>query len=417
MTDARHAVVSGASIAGLTAAYWLRRTGWEVTVLERAPAFRDGGQNVDVRGAGRDVLDRMNLTDAVRAQNTTETSTVLLGTDGRMIGELPGPDGAGGPDTATAELEILRGDFATTILDHLPGGIDIRYGDPISSAAQDADGVTLTTARGHRLRAGLLVIAEGVRSRTRDQIFAGTVARRDLGITMVFGTIPRTGTDNTTWRFCTTTGGRQIHLRPDNHGTTRAILAYKEKEAPARLARRATLSQARERYADAGWEATRVLDAFDATDDLYVDRLTQIRMPAWHRGRICLIGDAAWSVTPMGGGGASLALIGAYVLAACLSAQQSNTSAGDGSAIGTALTAYETWMRPVAEKAQKLHPLVVSSAFPTTRPGLALRDLTGKILTRRWLAPLTAKLTQVADTGQSLPEITLQDTGTGPASR
>ena len=73
-----HAVISGMSIAGLSAAYWLRRIGWEVTMIERSPAFRDGGQNVDVRGVAHEVLDRMGLTAAVAAQNTTETGTVFV---------------------------------------------------------------------------------------------------------------------------------------------------------------------------------------------------------------------------------------------------------------------------------------------------------------------------------------------------
>lgn len=116
MIEQRHAVVSGASIAGLSAAFWLARTGWQVTVLERAPAFRDGGQNVDVRGLAREVLIRMGLFEAVKAQNTTETGTVVVNSSGAVRARLP-TDGAEG---ATAELEVLRGDLARTILQALP---------------------------------------------------------------------------------------------------------------------------------------------------------------------------------------------------------------------------------------------------------------------------------------------------------
>ncbi|PJI52733.1 FAD-binding monooxygenase, partial [Methylobacterium radiotolerans] len=49
---ARRILITGASIAGNTAAWWLGRSGFDVTVVERAPAFRDGGQNIDVRGVG-----------------------------------------------------------------------------------------------------------------------------------------------------------------------------------------------------------------------------------------------------------------------------------------------------------------------------------------------------------------------------
>ncbi|RZU45682.1 2-polyprenyl-6-methoxyphenol hydroxylase-like FAD-dependent oxidoreductase [Streptomyces sp. BK022] len=385
-------VVSGASVAGLSAAHWLRSTGWEVTVIERAPAFRDGGQNVDVRGVAREVLDRMGLFEAVKELNTTETAAVFVDERGEVTAELP----SDGPDGATAELEILRGDFARAILDRLPEGVEIVYGDTISETAEDEDSVTVTTAAGRVLRADLLVIAEGVRSATRDRLFDGLVARRALGITMVFGTIPRTAGDDDRWRWYSTTGGRQVHLRPDNHGTTRAILAYARAEDLAALDRDRALARVRARYAGAGWETERVLDGFDASEDVYVDGLTQIRMPTWHRGRVCLVGDAAWCVTPMGGGGASLALTSGYVLAAGLAGHR-DTEAG--------LTAYESWMRPLVDSVQKLPPGVVRLAYPRTRLGLALRTLLVRALTSPLLSPLTARLTRVADTDRPLPPL------------
>ena len=389
-----HAVVSGASIAGLSAAFWLRRIGWEVTVIERAAAFRDGGQNVDVRGVAHEVLDRMGLTGQIAAQNTTETGTVFVNEDGQVTAQLP----SDGPDSSTAELEILRGDFARVILENLPAGTGIRYGQTIEDVNDHGESVTVRTTSGSVLQADLVVIAEGVRSATRDQLFGDLVDRRALDINMVFGTIPRSPEDDDRWRWYNTTEGRQIHLRPDNHGTTRAILAYTASSDLAALDRDEALSQVRARYAGAGWQAPRVLDAFDTSDDVYIDFLTQIHMPAWHRGRVCLVGDAAWCVTPMGGAGASLALTSGYILAAYLS------TAGPGR-IEEALGAYEAWMRPVVDDVQNLPPGVRQIAYPQTALGLKLRGLLTKALTSPPLAPLTAKITEVAGTEQALPEM------------
>lgn len=65
---AKRILITGASIAGPALAWWLHHFGMEVTVVERAPEFRDGGQNIDVRGAARTVLERMGLFKAVKAQ-------------------------------------------------------------------------------------------------------------------------------------------------------------------------------------------------------------------------------------------------------------------------------------------------------------------------------------------------------------
>ncbi len=395
----RHAVVSGASIAGLSAAFWLRRTGWEVTVLERATAFRDGGQNVDVRGVGREVLAKMGLTEAVRAQNTTETGTVFVDTSGEVLVELP----SDGPDGATAELEILRGDLAHTILRQLPEGVEVGYGDRIVAVREETDTVTVTTATGRVLRADLLVVAEGVRSTTRDLLFEGQIDRRALGITMVFGTIPRAIDDDSRWRWYTTVGGRQVHLRPDNHGTTRAVLACTEAEDPTRLDRTEALARIRDRFSDVGWETPRILDGFDSSDDVYFDHLTQIRMPTWHRERVCLAGDAAWCVTPMGGGGATLALVSGYVLAACLSGTDSGS-------LKPGLTAYENWMRPLVDDIQQLPRWIKPFAFPRTRLGLALRRAADKALMSPVLAPLTTRFARIAHTDRTLPRITATGT-------
>ncbi|MDM7889531.1 FAD-dependent monooxygenase [Curtobacterium sp. RHCJP20] len=397
--SAPHAVISGASIAGLSAAWWLRHTGWEVTVVERAPAFRDGGQNVDVRGVAKQVLERMGLTEAVRAANTTETGTVLVDADGRVTATLPE-----GPDGATAELEVLRGDLARTVFDALPDGVTSVFGERITDVDDTVpDRVTVTTDRGRVLRADLLVVAEGVRSTTRALVFdhPGDVDERDLGVTMAFGTIPRTDSDDRRWRWYNAVGGRQVHLRPDPYDTTRAILAWAGDDDGVTGADRGRVQERlEERFADAGWQSRRVLDGFATSDDVYVDRLTQVRMPVWHRGRVAVVGDAAWCVTPMGGGGASLALTSGYVLAASVTGRSS-----DRDALDRALAAFDDWMRPLVDDVQGIPRGIVRFAYPRTRFGLALRHVADKVLLEGPLQGLAAKATRVAETDRELPPV------------
>ena len=71
----------------------------------------------------------------------------------------------------------------------------------------------------------------------------------------------------------------------------------------------------RERFGDGKWECPRILDELDRTQDLYFDRVSQIRMESWSQGRVALVGDAAFCVSLMAGQGSALAMTAAYVLA------------------------------------------------------------------------------------------------------
>jgi 2-polyprenyl-6-methoxyphenol hydroxylase-like FAD-dependent oxidoreductase len=214
---------------------------------------------------------------------------------------------------------------------------------------------------------------------------------------MVFGTIPRTDRDDDRWRWHTTVGGRQVHLRPDPYGTIRSILAWSPGDDLLSRDRDEMLAAVRERYADVGWEAPRILAALPTSDDVYVDQLQQIRMQRWHSGRVVLAGDAGWCVTPMGGGGASLALTAGYVLAAELSEHPTDQDA--------ALAAYEAWMRPLVDDVQTLPRGFKHFAYPQTRVGLAARRVADAVLLSKPFRPIAAKLTEVAETDRQLPPI------------
>jgi 2-polyprenyl-6-methoxyphenol hydroxylase-like FAD-dependent oxidoreductase len=318
---------------------------------------------------------------------------VVVDRHGKVTATLP----TDGPEGATAELEVLRGDLARTILDALPDRVALVYGDSIKHLDDTGPTTTVTTETGRTLHADLVVVAEGVRSRTRALVFdEEEVRRRDMEITMVVGTIPRTPEDTLQWRWHNAVGGRSVHLRPDNHGTTRAILAYSPGDDLTVLDRTAALTVVRDRYRDVGWAAPRILDALPHADDLYIDKLTQIRMDTWHRGRTVVVGDAAWCVTLMGGGGSSLALIGGYILARSLH------GARDGD-LDRGLRAYEEWMRPLVSSVQRIPLALVHFAYPRTRIGLATRRVADKLLTTTLLRLIVQRLhTRGTDT-QPLP--------------
>lgn len=363
-TSGERVLICGASIAGPALAYWLNRYGYETVIVERAPRLRTGGQNVDVRGAGREVLRRMGLEPAVRAATTGELGTRFVGRDGRTVAEFPA--GRGDSDGATAELEILRGDLAELLVASTTGRTEYRFGDRVTGVEQDAEGVIVRFERAPEERFALVVAADGIGSRTRGLVFGDEPQTRSLGLETTYGTIPRTAADDDWWRWYSAPGGRSITLRPDPHGTIRATMSVvtdRERRGVERGDLDAQRRRLRETFADAGWEAARVLDGFDRAEELYTDAIAQVRAPRWSNGRVSLVGDAAYCASPVSGMGTSLALAGAYVLAGELAAHVDHRDAFRG---------YERVMRPYVAQAQNLPPGTPRLANPTTRLGVGV---------------------------------------------
>ena len=391
-------LVTGASTAGNTVAYWLGRSRHSVTVLERSPAFRDGGQNVDIRGAARSVIQRMKLDDQVKALNTGEEGIAFVDERNKTRAQFLVKDlGANGP---TAELEILRGDLARTIYDAAAPFAEYRFGEHVTGISNSPDGVEVTLSSGDKEGYDLLIAAEGVGSPTRERVFPGENKPRYMDITTAYFTIPRGPTDSGIARWFNApmapggAGGRSVFIRPDPHGTTRAGLniqkpptvesGLKTAEAQKRFIRDA--------FTGMGWETDRVLAGMDASDDFYFDVVRQVKMDRWFKDRVVLTGDAAWCATPLSGIGTSLAIVGAYVLAGELS--RTATSGDVSSGVTQALKRYDDIMRPYVDAGQGIPKIVPRIGHPQSAFGIEayrtflgivaspfVRDTLGKVFT------------------------------------
>src|SRR4051812_16315235 len=218
----RSVLVSGASIAGPALAYWLHRAGWAVTVVERFGGLREAGQNIDVRGAGREVVRRMGLEEQILAARTGELGSTVVDGQGRSLASFPA--GASAVDGLTAEMEILRGDFARLLHESTARDVEYVFGDQITALDDTGDAVTASFRNGRPRTFDAVVAAEGLTSRTRSLVLPDAEVT-GLGLYMAYLTIERTAADDDWWRWYFAPGGRQVTLRPDNHGTIRATLS------------------------------------------------------------------------------------------------------------------------------------------------------------------------------------------------
>ncbi|MDT7801430.1 MAG: hypothetical protein QOI78_4863 [Actinomycetota bacterium] len=362
-------LVAGASIAGPALAHWLRRRGAEVTVVERAPGLRPGGQAVDARGVTKEVIVRMGLDAPVRAARTRTAGAYTVDADGTVLETFSAEDDGG--DGYISEIEILRGDLSQVLYDDTRDGVEYVFGDRIAELTQDADGVDVTFAGGDRRRFELVIGADGLHSSLRGMVF-GPRERfvRHLGLVLAFYSVPNEfGLDRRLIDHQDKESGRSASLRPIRDAT-RAMAMFSFPAADFDVDYRDVEAQKlllRERVAGLGWLTPRILAHLDDTPDFYLDQVAQVVLDRWSSGRVGLLGDAAFCASPMSGQGTGLALVGAYLLAGELAAPGWDPAAG--------FAAYEARMRSFVEANQEIGRLHVSSlaadAEPSPEPDMA----------------------------------------------
>ncbi|WP_205624116.1 FAD-dependent monooxygenase [Amycolatopsis vancoresmycina] len=339
-------LVAGASIAGPALAHWLHRRGAEVTVVERAPGLRPGGQAVDARGVTREVIRRMGLDAAVRAARTETAGAHTVAADGTVLETFRAEDDGG--DGYISEIEILRGDLSQVLYDDTRDGVEYVFGDRIAELVQDADGVDVAFAGGDRRRFDLVVGADGLHSALRAMVF-GPHERfvRHLGHVMAFYSVPNEfGLDR--WLVEHQEPGRSAMLRPIGDAT-RAMAMFSFTAPDFDVDHRDVEGQKRllrEQVAGLGWRTPEILAHLDGTPDFYLDQVAQVVLDRWSSGRVALLGDAAFSSSPLSGQGTGLALVGAYLLAGELAAAGWDPAAG--------FAGYETRMRSFVEANQEI---------------------------------------------------------------
>ena len=182
-------------------------------------------------------------------------------------------------------------------------------------------------------------------------------------------TVPRIPSDNDWWNVYAGLGRRLVTIRPDPHGTIRAMVTHMPRsEAATKIWHDATRRDrsvqeelVRREFADVGWQMPRFLDAMEKAEDFYYWPMQQIKMEKWSSNRIICLGDAAYAPSPMTGSGTPLAIIGAYCLAGELSKLQPAEHPS------RALEAYEAVYHPWVNGRQDGIPWVLpGGAHPTT---------------------------------------------------
>ncbi|MEU5599331.1 FAD-dependent monooxygenase [Streptomyces sp. NPDC020298] len=388
----RRVLISGASVAGPALALSLSRYGYEVTVVEKAPALRGGGFAVDFRGAvHRTVLERLGIWDEVNRHQTHMGEQVFVDESGAEQMRLEASFMSG-------DVEIFRGDLSRILYERTRNNVEYVFGDSITSLTETADEVHVTFERSAPRTFDLVVGADGLHSNVRRLAF-GDESRflRHLGYYVAgFDAPNHLGLDRTARWFnapglgvCLNNYGRDPH--------TAGVLMVFESERPLHYDRHDTAQQKRllaGRYAGLGWEVPRILDALERTDDLYLDAVAHIRMDRCSQGRVVLLGDAGYGAT-MGGMGTGLAVVCAHVLAGELATHPDHRAA---------FAAYEARIRKFADGCQKTAGGAGPMLAPSTESRIRRRNRTYKMLNSPLLAGYLDRLTVKSATNIELPD-------------
>jgi 2-polyprenyl-6-methoxyphenol hydroxylase-like FAD-dependent oxidoreductase len=376
-------LVVGASIAGPTTAYWLAKAGATVTVIERFPALRTGGQAVDIRTVGVSVMRKMTGMEAqVRAASAQEEGVSFVRDDGRPYGVIRA---TGNPEQQgiVSEFEIFRGNLNRVLFNMTKDDKSIRYvfNEQIASMSSDPSGpVTVAFTNGTLPTStyDLVVACDGSTSRTRAMAFDCSVREHMFPTNQwaAYFSIPSDLTAGSKiGQGFSAPGGRFISIGPDFAGGNRVMLmsiqprGLPDSSKPFRDAASrddATLKEyVASHFKDAGWITNDLLTEMKNSNDFYASEIAQVKLPTLHNSRVVLVGDAGFAAGPTGGG-TSLALAGAYTLAGELARYPGDVAAG--------LQAYEDRMRPLVKELQKIPPFVGTILAPQTSWGIWLRN-------------------------------------------
>jgi 2-polyprenyl-6-methoxyphenol hydroxylase-like FAD-dependent oxidoreductase len=403
-------LISGSGIAGPTFAYWLARTraDAEITIVERAPTLRDGGYAVDVRGAAMTVLERMGLCDAVRRLETDTEVNAVVDARGRRFGQMPRGFGVVEP----GDVEIDRGDLSRLIAATVSDEARVRtvFDDAIASLDASGERVYVTFESGRTGEYDLVVGADGVHSRARRLAFSPeAVSLHPLGSWLAIFSAPNfLGLKREQLLFSAT--GRIASVKPARGDEELRVCVFFEMAEDAAYDPHDVVSQKREvarAFGDAGWEFPRLLEAMDRSRDFYCDVTCQVRMNSYHAGRVVLVGDAAYCPSPLSGQGTSLALVGAYVLAASIAESPHDVPA--------ALDAYSCRMCDYVRENQRVGEKIAKGFAPATPFGVWSRNVVMRLLpylpgARRWMKGSMGGVERAANA------ITLPQVGSGRTS-
>ncbi|WP_343688675.1 FAD-dependent monooxygenase [Chitinophaga sp.] len=333
-------LVSGASIAGLATAYWMNKAGYKVTVIEIADKPRIGGTAVDLRLGTIDVIKRMGIYEQIKLNQLNLQLIEFRNAQDEIAGSIIQPRNEAGE-----EIEIERTQLVGILYEALKDEVEFVFNNSITALKENSESITATFKSGTQHDYDLVFGCDGTHSGVR-KIWFGQESEylHFLGAYFSISIVNKSLVNPNTMQFYNTPG--KAYMLNAYKDLTDIVLCFSsEKEISYDY--RDTAAQRKiilEQFKDQHWRTRELLEEVAHAENFYFDKFCQIKMPSWTKGRVALVGDAAYCASPAAGMGGSLALDGAAALADALHKHNGNYA--------LAFRDYNNNLRPFIEEVQ-----------------------------------------------------------------
>lgn len=346
-------LISGASIAGLTTAWWLNHLGYQVTIVELAVAPRTNGAAVDLNEQAVGIAKRMGLYEQLKSHklgvDQIEYKNTLDITEGTIIINNK-------QEAPVEEIEIERDKFVEVLMATLKEKVNFLFNNSIIALEEDSDKIIVTFKNGKTSNFDLVFGCDGAHSKTRKVWFG---PEKDyvhfLGAYFSISIVPKLLVPQRNMQTYSVPY-KSVTLNGYNGKTDIIFIFLSETDI---LYHYRDLDQQKriiiQQFSGAGWRTAQLLEEIKQSPDFYFDKFCQIKMPSWSKGRVVLIGDAAYCPSAASGQGGSLAIQGAEAVANALIKYQGNYH--------EAFSEYEHGLRPTIEAIQSTAEQNLKSNF------------------------------------------------------
>lgn len=364
-------IISGAGVAGLAAAWWLARAGWQVQVVERGADLRAGGYMMSLSGPGFVSAERMGILQKILPYAYDVKENVYRDRQGREVVRLRFHEFTKGLN----HVAMRRTDLVAALAQDLPEGVDLRLATTVTAIENGAERARVTLSDGTTHEADLVLLADGMRSPLRSTFFAPDEAclrpmgyrfavydledRLGLGVDFASYTEPGHIVE-----YYTLTQGRLAALHVWCSDVSGPVPADERWSVLAQVCARSN-TIVREQMEIARAEGVVPL----------VDDLSLVELPTWHTGRVMVLGDAAHCLTLISGQGAGMALTSAAILADELAHLP----------VPEALRAHDARLRPSILRLQARSRKMAGMFVPRSAFAFGLRNMFLRHVPRKWI--------------------------------